>query len=687
MRALRPALVAALVAVSAQPCGPFLTRTMLVPSSSPDGAPSDWVAGRMGLVVPSYASPYLALAFRWWSGPVMDAEDQAGALSFWEEPGAESGESYDILRDKVLPTPPPELLTSDARNYQLRDKVSGEAMAYAGLVLGKRIKAFGLSHPGIKAWVVAQDLAFRGQLPAEPEAGLPEPLKKDRAYQRAASLYYAAQLPEARQAFLAIGRDEASPHQGLARYLALRMAEPGEAFDREMASLQQDPRWRLEAYRLQERLSPPWADLSGCQRLSAQRIMSPGRGFRLGEDLRNLTFTYRAGVDVLQKAEGLQDLGLLGWIQALRAEGPERAIAGFDACQGRAATPWLAAVLMRIDARHPRCGEFLEKARLLKVPSSAYPTFAVHRVRLLLGQGRLQAAEALVEEALARPGLERLVSTRNVLLGQRMTLCRDFGAFVGLLGRTVTATEDEGMEGASSPVDPRAGLAGIDAFDPAAVDAFNFGLPLALWQSALNHPAMARELRPALAQALFVRSVLLGQEGAALALTDELVRVEPKDAQGLQACRGEQDVRRRRFLISQFLWERQWVPFLKQSTRDDYEYRTTWWGTPPRLGANGLVGRPFEPGFLSPEQRRQALQETQVLAHQAPLSYFCREALAFAEAFPKDPQAAEGLSRAVRASRAAYRDEASHALLLKAFRTLHRVYPDSEAARRAKVYH
>ena len=686
MRVLRPALVAALVALSAQPCGPSLTRTCLVPSSTPDCSPADWVAGRMGLVLPSYHSPYLALAFRWWSGPGMDAEEQAGALGFWEEPGAETGESYDTLRDKVLPTPPPEQLAQGAQNWQLRDKVSSEAMAYAGLTLGKRVKAFGMAHPGIKAWVAAQDLAFRGQMPPEPEAGLPEVMKKDRAYQRGASLYYAGHSQEAREAFLSIGRDAASPHSGLARYMALRLAEPGEDFDREAKALEKDPLWRLDAHRLKEKLSPPWGDLGGCQRLMAERIMASGRGFRLGEDLRNLAFTYNAGVDALAKSEGPQELGLLGWIQAMRSDGPERAIAGFDASQGRGAIPWLAAVLVKIDAKHPRCGEFLEKARTMKVPSSAYATFTVHRARLLLGQGRLQAAGSLVDEALARPGMDRMASTRNILLGQRMSLCKDFGDFLALLGRTVTATEYD-WGGSDGLVRPGCKIPRLDALDPAAVDAFNFELPLALWQSAHDHPIFPKELHPDLAQALFVRSVLLNQEAAALALVDELAKVEPKDAQGLQACRAEQDPRRRRFLVSQFLWDRQWVPFLKQSREDQYEYRTTWWGTPPKLGAHGLVGRPFQPGFLTPEQRRQALLETQSLAHQAPLSYFCREALAFAEAFPRDPQAAEGLSRAVRASRAAYRDKASDALLLKAFRLLHKAYPDSEAARRAKVYH
>lgn len=686
MRVLRPVLVAALVAVSAQPCGPFLTRTLLVPSSRPDTAPADWVAGRMGVVVPSYHSPYLAMAFRWWSGPEMDAEDRAGALCFWEEPGSESGPAYDTLRDKILPTPPPERLAQGSQNYQLRDKVSGEAMAYAGLTLGKRVKAFGMAHPGIKAWVVAQDLAFLGKMPLEPEADLPELMKKDRAYQRAASLYYAGRSPEARQAFQAIGHDKASPHRDLARYLALRLGERGEAFDHEMEALQKDPQWRLDAYRLQEKLSPPWEDLSDCQRLSAERIMSSGRGFRLGEDLRNLGFTYNAGVNALAKAEGPQDLGLLGWIQALRSDNPALAIAGFDASQGKGCVPWLAAVLMKIDAKHPRCGEFLEKARALKVPPAAYPTFAVHRVRLLLGQGRLQAARALVDEALARPGMEQLVSTRNILLGQRMSLCKDFGAFVGLLGRTVTATEYD-WGGSDGLIRPAGKAPKIDALDPAAVDAFNFDLPLGLWQAAHGHAAFPKELRPELTQALFVRSVLLGQEAGALALSDELIKADPKIAKELMACRAEQDPRRRRFLISQFLWERQWVPFLKQSSQDEYEYRTTWWGTPPRLGTHELVGRPFQVGFLTAEQRRQALLEIQALAHQAPLTYFCREALVFAGAFPKDPEAAEGLSRAVRASRAAYRDEASEALLLKAFRLLHKAYPNTEAAKQAKVYH
>nr|WP_320133499.1 hypothetical protein [uncultured Holophaga sp.] len=684
MKILRPALISLLAASAAHPCGPYLSTTALVPTDSPDGRPEDWARGALGLLMPSYASPYLAMAFRSWGGPPLDAEDQAGALGYWQEPGQSPAPDYARLHDGILPTPPPELLAKASPTYQLANPVMPQAMDYAARTLEQRIKAIGPKHPAIRAWVEAQDKAFRGELPPDPEPGLPVLLAKDRAYQRAAALYYAGKASESRQAFLAIGQDKASPHAGLARYLALRLAE-GPDRERELAVLLKDPLWRLDAYRLQEQVEPPWKDLSECQRMTAERIMSPGRGFRLGEDLRNLSFTYRAGVDVLAKAEGPQDLGLLGWIQALRDGKPDRVIAGFDAVQGAAQVPWLAGVLMKIGPDHPRCREFLEKARTLKIPEGAYPTFAVHRVRLLLGEGRLQAAEVLVKEALARPGMARFVSARNVLLGQRLVLTRDWDSFVGLLGRTVTGMDEEGLGSCEGKQWPQGRQPGIDAFDPAAADAFNRQLPLERWKAALVHPAFPSSLKGQLQQVLFVRAILLDREADALALVDGLAKTEPKDAAGLEAWRAEPDARRRRFLVSQFLWERQWVSFLKQSPEDMYEYRTTWWGPVQPLPGLAMVGKPFVAGFLSSAEVQAAQGENRRLA--APLSYFCREALAFAEAFPKDPMAAEGLSRAVRASRAAYRDPESEALLVKAFRLLHKRYAGSAAANRAKVYH
>jgi hypothetical protein len=102
----------------------------------------------------------------------------------------------------------------------------------------------------------------------------------------------------------------------------------------------------------------------------------------------------------------------------------------------------------------------------------------------------------------------------------------------------------------------------------------------------------------------------------------------------------------------------------------------------------GLTGEErLDLPWLSSAQKTAATQEAAHLARIAPLSWFCREALAFAEAFPDDPMAPEALSWAVRASRAAYRDDASGELLLKAFRLLHKKYPKSPGAAKAKVYH
>ncbi len=54
---------------------------------------------------------------------------------------------------------------------------------------------------------------------------------------------------------------------------------------------------------------------------------------------------------------------------------------------------------------------------------------------------------------------------------------------------------------------------------------------------------------------------------------------------------------------------------------------------------------------------------------------------------PNDPLASEALSRAVRSSRNGNRDARSAELVVKAFRLLHRKYPDSPGAKAAKIYH
>jgi hypothetical protein len=93
----------------------------------------------------------------------------------------------------------------------------------------------------------------------------------------------------------------------------------------------------------------------------------------------------------------------------------------------------------------------------------------------------------------------------------------------------------------------------------------------------------------------------------------------------------------------------------------------------------------LSPAFLDAGADREGTQE---FAHiPAPLTWFCDQALTFAQARPKDPLAPEALSRAVRSSRNGNRDARSAELVVQAFRLLHKRYPDSPGARAARVYH
>ena len=107
----------------------------------------------------------------------------------------------------------------------------------------------------------------------------------------------------------------------------------------------------------------------------------------------------------------------------------------------------------------------------------------------------------------------------------------------------------------------------------------------------------------------------------------------------------------------------------------------------PEAEPRGLAGYDLtlSPAFLAAATSLEG--EAEAAKIPAPLTWFCDQALVFAQALPDDPLAPEALSRAVRSSRNSNRDTRSADLVLKAFRLLHQRYPNTSAARDAKVYH
>ncbi len=66
-------------------CGPFFPQTYFITSRLPDYPLEPYAAGKIGIVLPTYARSYLVVAYRYFNGKPLTPAEQAAALKLWTE--------------------------------------------------------------------------------------------------------------------------------------------------------------------------------------------------------------------------------------------------------------------------------------------------------------------------------------------------------------------------------------------------------------------------------------------------------------------------------------------------------------------------------------------------------------------------------------------------------------------------
>lgn len=702
--------VGLLLATAARPCGPFITTWQLQAITRPDGDPKDWVAGRLGLIQPGFPTRDLGIIWRWLAGLGLNTEAQAAVLG--EGQSYEDGEKQWQTARLAAGAPPLALTTGRTENYVFRPVISNHALLLAGQTLKARIAAFGAKSPAVASWLKAQDrvFVFEGpaiaDLPEAADPGLPLMIRQDRAYQIGAAHFYRGQLLEALAAFESVTKDAANPWQGWARYMKARIYAnhgpiAGSELDAQGAlealeGLQRDPKQKAlhaDAAALENRLRYQEAPTDFYRTLIGN-LAQAQRGAALAQDLEDLRWLRRISPWTRKEAwPEFQARGVHAWIEGLQAGQVDALMAAYDADPS---LPNLVSVMIWLRPDHPRTEEFLKAAqRCSQKMGPGYATLVTHRLRLLTTQKRHTAAGVLADEALKQDMAPRWPSAWNLWSQVKLAQAKDLDGVAAHLGRRIAAV-DEGY-GSEGPDEDKEDRRLLKALDPTVVALLNHQLPLKVWQELLASPRFPSELRPELIEALWTRSILLDQPAVATTQAQELARCRPALAKDLKAWSEEANPLKRRQRAFFLVWDHRLWPQVLMVRKEAFEYGTLlarW--SPQRVSAATppqMESAPSTPGFpgisswefLDEGSRKAGEAEAQGIP--APLTWFCLEALALAEASPEDPLAAEGLSRAVRASRNANRDGRSAALVLKAFRLLHKRYPDSAAAKAAKVYH
>lgn len=257
------AAVFALVLCSARACGPDFPSAAFVNTLLPDGAYELFAAGHLGVLHPDFHTRALAVAYRYLIDEPLSADEQRQAIAandFFVTPnysadGDSSASSPGFAAwltarvsfgavDGYMPDAQLETTrTVPGSDYDSFTNCLDDAFATAAKTLAAREAQHGAKDPGVVEWVRGQDAVFTncgggaaheyfgpGAAPKPPVVkqpakltNAPQWLARDRAYQLAATQFYALQFDDAAKSLAAIGADTSSPWSQTARYVQARV--------------------------------------------------------------------------------------------------------------------------------------------------------------------------------------------------------------------------------------------------------------------------------------------------------------------------------------------------------------------------------------------------------------------------------------------------------------------------------
>jgi hypothetical protein len=682
LRSLSAFVVLALASRSgpARACA-FFDPTLFVSRYGPDVPAAKFAAGELGVLQPTWIRANLVLAYLELANVPLPDADRSAAVAYLEgpkPPGTEGYEAWQAARQAATGAPGPAIETERSVGYSTYVNCGDDAFRSAAATLGRYVAAHGRESSETRGWLAAQDVVFGncgGKEPVAPEplpSSAPASLRVDRAYQIASARFYGGRLEDAQKDFEAIASDTDSRWKSLAAYLAGRSVLRRATLDTEdpaafralvtearrrfagLAASSPDPKVRLASSDL-VRFADLRLDPAARIPETAARLLRPvpdgefGPVFVHYRDLlfRVLGFSLDPGDYVPDPKDDLTS-----WIVAFQDPTPrglDRALAGFS----RAPSPaWIAAVLSKISASHPRAPEVVEAARRLPPGGPGRVHVAYHLARLATESGRIPEARALVAANLAAAEAAGASAT-NLFLELKARNAASFEEFASAAPRRALSPE------------------WVDAeelhFDDFARDVVNRRLPLdallRFLRTAKLGPKAAEDAR----RIVFTRAVLLGRADVARAAAPSGARI-----------RWDAPDWRVDAILSVLVEDSASRPYADL----DPPFSIAWWCPLP-----GPLVEGADPAFLSVEERRAAEAEVaRLAAGPSAATWFCRQAIAFAKEKPDDPRAPELLARAVRTTREGCGDAETESLSKAAFRLLHGRWPKSSWAKETKYW-
>ncbi|MBF0550274.1 MAG: hypothetical protein HQK60_07045 [Deltaproteobacteria bacterium] len=709
-------------------CGPWPLATCFSYRLHPDEQLSKFAQGGLGIIKPTNDVSYLYAAYRYLNGSGFSSEEWQALETLWRSKSQDQplGTFWDQewlnARNQVPGLEPPPriyIYRSEKKQDYYIDYVNCPPDAFKTAIssLNALIKKFGVAGKEVKDWVSAQDQVFANcqggeTIPGPMASAADAQQKADRTYQIAAANFYAGNLDTARQLFTEISKDSTSPWRELAPYLVARclirqatlIPEAGK-FDAALMAQAETKLKEIAQDNSLSRIHPAAARMlqlinfrlhpAELAHEFTQALLSPDVSKKLPDNLGAYTWLLKHYPAAVQT----DDLG--DWIKTFQDPGEAALQHAMAIWEKKATTPWLLAGLSKIKPDHPKFSALYQAAEQVKPDSPAFLTCAFHLTRLLIASGKLDEARSKLDGLLAQPGLP--VSVRNLLLSLRMPLSRNLDEFLKFAPRApIGIYYDDGAAGLDCVPGSTEGMDVLKnkefLFDDDASELIRNKFPLNLVLDAATNQSVPVNLRRNLAQAGWVKAVLLNDEPAGLAFAAALKDLVPELQDCLEAYFSAEDGQGKRFAAMLLMLK---FPGMQPEIYSGVgrttplneidDLRDNWWQPwtqeATTTATGGAKPHPDFPAFFNPVDKFVAtIQREQLLSLPAAANILCQEVIQWARLHPKDPRVPEALHLAVKSTRYSWGDEDTANFSKAAFQLLHQKYPKSDWAKQTKYW-
>jgi hypothetical protein len=418
----------------------------------------------------------------------------------------------------------------------------------------------------------------------------------------------------------------------------------------------------------------------------------------------------QAGAKDGKSHAGLRDDDLTDWILTLQSSGAESLDHSLQKWSKTSTLPWLVCALSKVEANHPKAAALLEAAGKVKPDSAAFASVSFHSIRLLGESGRGGEARQKLDDLLAKQRQSLPHSALNLFLVQRLKLAANLYEFLTYAQRVPAgfSWNDDGRE-QPEDISQDDGLKVLadkrTLFDVDAAMILNQKMPLSVLKDAATGNALPEHLRRDLAQAAWMRAIVLDDEETARELVPTLKSLVPAMSAYLDDYMEARQSDARKFTAI-YTWLK--FPGLEPnvdsglgrmllSLGEQDAFRDNWWcsaalgAVSPNTDENKIEGEEKDtakaftatseagsPLFLDQAQRAAALKEQgRLAAFGAAPNYLCRQVIAWAQKNPNDPRVPEALHLAVKSTRYGCPDQETGAASKAAYQLLHKRYPAS----------